>query len=73
MNGGVHTVTVHNHGAPATVETGVSHGELTMILKPLLARNKEDTKNELAAEVVRGGGNFTRANEKTYGLRRNNQ
>lgn len=72
LNGatGVHTVIVQNHGAPAVAESVTEGGQLMVILRPLLAKNKADTKLELAQEVKRGGSDFSRAQEEVYGLRR---
>lgn len=64
-------VTVHNYGQPVQLETQRNGNDLLLILKPLLAENKEATKRELTGELARGGSQFTQSIEKTYGLRRN--
>jgi Tape measure protein len=72
-SGGVRTVTVHNYGAPVQAESRWDNDELMVVLKPLLEKNKQETKHEIAGEIDRGGGKVARSMERTYGVRRGQQ
>lgn len=63
-------VVVNNYGAPAAVETSLDRDQLMITLRPMLERNKQETKMELASEIDRGGGKVSQAMEKRYRLNR---
>lgn len=63
-------VTINNNGAPVEATSTLNGDELMITLQPLLNKAKAETKTELAAEVRKGGGQFSRAVEGTFGLSR---
>lgn len=67
---GVRTVVIHNNGAPVSASSRMNGDELMIVLQPLLDRNKEKTKQEIASDLRKGGGSVSRSLEHTYGMRR---
>lgn len=68
--GGVRSVTIHNNGQPVQATSQMNGEDLMIVLQPLLAQNKAETKREIAGEIGRGGSPITRNLERTYGMRR---
>jgi Tape measure protein len=66
----VPNITIHNNGQPVEARAELNGDELMLFLTPILAENRERTKNELSGEIERGGGRFSRTVEKRYGLQR---
>ena len=70
QSSGIRSVTVHNNGQPVEATARLNGDELMIMLQPLLAKNKAETKDELASEISRGGGKVSQRLESTYSLRR---
>jgi hypothetical protein len=67
-------VTIQNYGAPVKAEASRDeNGNIMVKLMPILAAHKQEIKEELAADIHRGGGDMSGAFENAYGLTRGNQ
>lgn len=70
---GVRSVQVNNYGAPVEATQQMDGDTLRIILKPMLDQAKRETRDELAAEIGKGGGKVSKSLEGTYGLNRANR
>ncbi len=64
-------VIIQNYGAPADAEVSKNEdGNLEVRMRPILEKNNEKVKNELAGGVRSGGTPFSQSLEQTYRLSR---